>query len=78
MKQISPIFLKNFIVRRTEFEANFRICLVRGFVGSWVRGFVGAFVGSSQFFSGTAEQIFLKFCMNLDIKKSKASTEPDF
>ena len=33
---------------------------------------------ASQFFLETAAQIFLKFCMKLQINKSKISTRPDF
>jgi hypothetical protein len=55
----------------TQSGANLQIALVRGCVHTYVR--------PSQFISGTAEHIFLKFCTELEEKKRrKLCTGPDF
>ena len=55
---------------RTELEDHCQFTPVRPWVHEGLR--------ASQFILGTAEWIFLKFCMKLEITKSKISTEPDF
>ena len=42
-----------------------------------MQGSVGGLVISYQFFSETAQTIFMKLCMMLDIDKRKKVTKPD-